>query len=214
MPSGPDTRANGERTKAKILDAAEVLFGARGFDGVSLRDITVGAQVTLALSSYHFKTKEKLFEAVVARRADVLCKLRRERLVNLGEGSSVREILDAFMGPLFQQIQSGESGWSSYVRILARLGEDDRWLHLLGKNFDDVAREFLDALATACQNVSRESLARRFVMSLQLMLAAVARHRRIDQLTGGAVRADDLPQVYADLLAFATAGFLAPQNSK
>lgn len=209
MRTGQDTRANGERTKKKILDAAESLFGARGFDSVSLRDITVGAEVTLALASYHFKTKDRLFEAVVARRADVLCKLRRERLASMGENPGAGAILDAFMRPLFEQIESGDRGWSAYVRILARLGEDDRWLHLLGENFDDVAREFLDALAKTCPEAKREKLARRFVMALNLMLAAVARHKRLDQLTRGAVRSDDLRQVYAELLEFATAGVLA-----
>ena len=47
-------RTNGNITKDKILDAAENLFSVRGFDAVSLRDITDKADVTLALASYHF----------------------------------------------------------------------------------------------------------------------------------------------------------------
>ena len=35
-------------TKAKILDTAEKLFGDKGFDATSLRDITTEAQVSLA----------------------------------------------------------------------------------------------------------------------------------------------------------------------
>ena len=35
-------------TKTRILDAAEKLFGLKGFDATSLRDITAEAQVNLA----------------------------------------------------------------------------------------------------------------------------------------------------------------------
>ena len=79
-PPRAPTRANGNRTRALILDAAERQFGARGFDAISLRDITDDAGVTLALASYHFGTKDNLFEAVVARRAGSLGQDRRDRL--------------------------------------------------------------------------------------------------------------------------------------
>ena len=79
-PAVTQTRQNGEETRAKIINAAELLFGKRSFDAVSLRDITVEAGVTLALASYHFRTKENLFAAVVSRRAEVLNRIRRERL--------------------------------------------------------------------------------------------------------------------------------------
>src|SRR5690242_1840463 len=83
--SGPVTRANGDQTKEKILDAAEELFGEKTFDTVSLRDITNHAGVTLALASYHFGTKDNLFVAVIARRADMLNRMRLERLAELDE---------------------------------------------------------------------------------------------------------------------------------
>jgi AcrR family transcriptional regulator len=60
----------GEITRRKIQDAAEHLFAERGFHGVAIRDITQLAGVENALASYHFRTKEQLFTAVVQRRAD------------------------------------------------------------------------------------------------------------------------------------------------
>ena len=53
-------------TKAKILDTAEKLFGDKGFDATSLRDITTEAQVNLAAVNYHFHSKESLIDAVIA----------------------------------------------------------------------------------------------------------------------------------------------------
>ena len=64
-------------TKAKILDTAEKLFGDKGFDATSLRDITTEAQVNLAAVNYHFHSKESLIDAVIARRMAPLTRRRR-----------------------------------------------------------------------------------------------------------------------------------------
>ena len=103
--SGPVTRANGDQTKEKILDAAEELFGEKTFDTVSLRDITNHASVTLALASYHFGTKDNLFVAVVARRAHMLNRMRVERLAELDDAgvTDVGPYIDAFIRPLLTQ---------------------------------------------------------------------------------------------------------------
>src|SRR6056297_1114628 len=56
-------------TRERILDAAEFLFGERGFESVSLRDITGRAGANVAAVNYHFGSKEKLVDAVVVRHA-------------------------------------------------------------------------------------------------------------------------------------------------
>jgi len=189
----------------KILDAAERQFGARGFDAISLRDITEDAGVTLALASYHFHTKDRLFEAVVARRAEILSTLRRDRLAAL-QDPDTRAILDAFMGPLFDKASGAEPGWNAYFGILARLGQSDRWLDLLHRHFDATALLYLDALSRALPRADPAAVARAFTMTLQVMLATVARHGRVDRLSGGTVRAQDLAGAYAVLLQYAAAG--------
>jgi len=200
------TRINGEVTRAKILDAAEGLFGERGFDAVSLREITERAEVTLALASYHFGTKEQLFEDVIARRAAILGEERLARLAALSR-PSVEAILDAFMAPLFDRATSGEAGWAEYFRVLSRLGDGNRWLDVLTRHFDSTAQTFLDALHKARPGADRATVVRGFTMMLNLMLATVSQHARLDRLTGGAVRAADLRAAYAPLLRFVVAGF-------
>jgi len=201
---GP-TRSNGDRTRVKILDAAEQLFGARGFDAVSLRDITVAAGVTLALASYHFGTKENLFEEVVARRAHILCDEREARLARLVRPDT-RTILDAFLAPLFEQAASSDPGWAHYLRVLARLGEDPQWLQVLSRHFDGTARQFVAALIAAQPKADPGDVTRGFVMMLHMMLTTVSQHARIDRLTDGALRAADLAQAYRVLLDFVTGG--------
>jgi AcrR family transcriptional regulator len=199
------TRVSGDQTREKILNAAETLFAEQPFDSVSLRDITLKAGVTLALASYHFGTKEALFEAVVARRADILGRMRQERLANLIR-PGVRELLDAFMSPLFEKAGSGEAGWGDYLRVLARLGEHERWVELLSRHFDATARAFLAALQTALPGADRGEVARAFTFVLESMLKAVSQHGRLDKLTDGVARASDLDKAYPTLLSFVSAG--------
>src|ERR1700722_14119029 len=71
----------GAQTRARILDAAELLFAERGFNGVALRDITEAAAVENALASYHFKTKDRLFTEVVLRRSE---EHRQDMMASLG----------------------------------------------------------------------------------------------------------------------------------
>lgn len=52
-----------------ILIVAEQLFGEKGFDGTSVRDIAQQAGVNLAMISYYFGSKEKLLESLVEFRA-------------------------------------------------------------------------------------------------------------------------------------------------
>jgi AcrR family transcriptional regulator len=54
-------------TRAALLDAALARFSAHGYDGASIRDITREAGANLGAVTYHFGSKEALFEAVVER---------------------------------------------------------------------------------------------------------------------------------------------------
>jgi len=205
------TRSNGDQTREKIIGAAEKLFGQHSFDAVSLRDITNAADVTLALASYHFGTKENLFTEVVARRADVLNRIRRERLAALVDrgGMTVESLLDAFMHPLFEQMQSDDDGWQAYVMLLAKLSANDRWLDLLKSNYDETAGLFIGQLKLLLPDMAEENLIRGFSFILVLMLQAVSKNRRVDTLSSGKFKGDDLDITYDLLLKFSLAGLNA-----
>ncbi|MDQ6992209.1 MAG: TetR/AcrR family transcriptional regulator [Mariprofundus sp.] len=51
----------------KILDAAQMLFAAKGVDGVSIREIAQGAGISKATVFHHFENKDALYQAVVKR---------------------------------------------------------------------------------------------------------------------------------------------------
>jgi TetR/AcrR family transcriptional regulator, regulator of cefoperazone and chloramphenicol sensitivity len=58
--------ARGEETRARIIRAALALFGERGFDGVSTRDIAAEADVPAPSLQYYFENKEGLYAACIA----------------------------------------------------------------------------------------------------------------------------------------------------
>ena len=200
------TRANGDATRERLLDAAETLFGEQTFDTVSLRDITRKAGVAVALASYHFGSKEALFRECVARRAAILGELRRQRLSQLGPKADAEEVLDAFMRPVFEQIRQGKEGWPAFLRIVSRLAYDEQWIALLREHFEATGQMFVERLAAAMPEVRHEAVARGFALSLDAMLQTLSRNRRVDSLSAGAVSADDLEPAYAALIRFSVAG--------
>src|ERR687885_1583788 len=68
--AGMATRTGGRRpgstaTKDAILDAARELFGARGYDGTTIRGIATQAGVDPALVHHFFGSKDDLFLTVL-----------------------------------------------------------------------------------------------------------------------------------------------------
>lgn len=52
----------------QILNAAEELFAAKGFEGASVRDIAQKAEINVAMISYYFGSKEKLLQSLILQR--------------------------------------------------------------------------------------------------------------------------------------------------
>jgi AcrR family transcriptional regulator len=201
----------GQGTRTHILDAAEALFAAHGYDAVSIRNITSRAGVRLALATYHFNSKERLFEAIIARRAEVLRERRMAALNAVLEqgGATVEKILEAFIKPYLDLRISRDTGWQNYSLLIAQLAQLNRWLPLVDKYFNPTARCFQDALCTALPELPKEVVSRCFVFSIQLMVSELAGNERINTLSGRALKGSDVKAVYSDLIPFLVGGFEA-----
>ncbi len=120
----PDARR--EATTQAIIEAAESLFGERGIDSVSLRQIgaEIGAGNT-AVVAYHFGDKESLVRSILEYRLPEF-ERRRKQLVDEWDGEQVAayDLLRALWLPLYEQ-RDGE-GRRSYAAFLASLGRS-RW---------------------------------------------------------------------------------------
>lgn len=65
-------------TKEKILQVAHRLFGERGFDSVSVREISKEAGVNVAAINYHFENKENLFKEIISSCMNGMSRMTRE----------------------------------------------------------------------------------------------------------------------------------------
>src|ERR1019366_2066215 len=90
-----------------ILSTAMKLFGQKGFEGTSVREIGSGAGVNPAMISYYFGSKEKLFEKLVEHKASFLKGVFAE-LVNNRSISQIEKlfiIIDSYIDRMFQSPQ-------------------------------------------------------------------------------------------------------------
>lgn len=95
-------------TKERILDSAEVLFAQKGFQAVSVREITAAARCNLAAVNYHFGNKENLYLEVFrsrwvprARRVQESFRKSLARNESLSPPAVVQALAKAFVeGPL------------------------------------------------------------------------------------------------------------------
>lgn len=88
--------------QVQIIEAAEKLFAAKGFDGTSVRDIAESANVNLAMISYYFGSKEKLMEAMFAHRSSFF-KLQLENILTDKDRSPIQKMeafIDHYIGKL------------------------------------------------------------------------------------------------------------------
>ncbi|SCW80978.1 transcriptional regulator, TetR family [Sphingobium faniae] len=114
------TKAAPPAGKARMLDAAEILFAENGFDGTSVRDITSRAKVEVGLVTYHFRTKADLFRETMLRRAPAFSGALHAALdhVLIGKGDA-RAILAAYLDTHIALVRSPDPGWRSYIRLAA-----------------------------------------------------------------------------------------------
>lgn len=96
---------NAEATRARILDAAEREFAARGFAGARLREIAGAARVQPALIHHYFADKSGLYEAVLDRGLELMHSVSWKVL----EGSDrVDEMIRGFVQVLVDFYASNE----------------------------------------------------------------------------------------------------------
>ncbi|MFE1795005.1 TetR/AcrR family transcriptional regulator [Streptomyces sp. NPDC059517] len=114
-------------TRTQILDAAEHLFAEHGYRGTSVRAITKLAGANLAAVGYHFGSKAELMAAVARR---VIEPINAAQCTGLDEllartpDAPVSELVEAFVGPLFDEMPAGDEGGARTSRLIVTILSD------------------------------------------------------------------------------------------
>jgi AcrR family transcriptional regulator len=150
-------------TRGQILDAAEHLFAEHGFRGASVRAITDRAGVNLAAVGYHFGSKAELLAAVVRRVIEPINAAQcagLDRLLARTPDPSVAELVEAFAGPLFDEMLAGDEGGARTSRLIMRIIGDpaEEMRDWTGSAESKVRDRYLAAFGRALPDLSPEEL--------------------------------------------------------
>jgi len=208
------TRTKAEQraeTLEQILDAAEFLFSKHGLYGVTLRDVALKVGVHTSLIHYYFEDKLALFNAVFARRAKVTSDRRMKALDEYEKRAAgkptVEGALHVFLDTDFALYIEGDEGLRNYAAFCAQLANTPEGAELFDEHFDPVVLRLVAILKKALPNVSKRDIFWGYHFVTGSLMHALARSGRIDRLSGGLCKSDDLRAVKARMADFMAIGF-------
>lgn len=216
-----DTKLS-QDTRERILDVAERLFMAHGYEGTSMRMITGDAEVNLAAVNYHFGSKEALLREVFKRR---LAWLNHERLIALdameaqANGAPLKpsQILEAFFGTLLRMGEDESLGGMTFLRLLGRtLTEPADFIRtFFAGEYAEVIERYKLALFRALPDVPKAEIVWRFHFMLGAISYAIAGTDILQVVTGCALGdisgdKDAAKRLAARVMPFLLAGLRAP----
>ncbi|GAA1591986.1 TetR/AcrR family transcriptional regulator [Kribbella sancticallisti] len=202
-----------ESTRERLLNIAEQRFGEGGYEGTSLRAITVAAAANIAAVNYHFGSKEALLRAAVARAMAPVNTERRRRLDQLeAKGQPTAEqLIRAFVEPgLDLVLRRGERG-PVVARFIGRVAFDPsrRIRELYAAESDPVEARYLAALQAALPRAAPESVAFGYVNMLGLL--ALHQSQALSRAPGAETAdldaGEDAGKLAENLIAFLVAAF-------
>lgn len=103
-----------ENVKVRLLDAAEILFCEKGYDGTSVRDLTARANCNVAAVNYYFGGKDKLYIEMFRRQMQYIVENQIERMNQLAASSNltleqlIREIVYYPLRSAYEKQQRGQ----------------------------------------------------------------------------------------------------------
>ena len=208
-------------TRARILDAAERLFMAHGYDGTSIRQITGEVGVNLAAVNYHFGSKEALIQEVFRRRLNWLNEERMRALDELeatadGQPLKPSQIVDAFFGTMIRMAEDEERGGVIFLRLLGRtLTEPSDFIRaFLAHEYKTVVERYKEALFRSLPDVPKAEIVWRFHFMLGATSYAIAGTDALRLVTDWGIEAEDsedrLDRLLPRLISFLIGGLRTP----
>src|ERR1700729_1105458 len=108
----PRTRMTGSERRRQLIDIARSLFAERGYEGTSIEEIALRANVSKPVVYEHFGGKEGLYAVVVDREVERLLTMATTLL----GGDHSREKFEAAAVTLLRYIEENADGFRILVR--------------------------------------------------------------------------------------------------
>ena len=212
--NGPGRPEGESFAREKILRAAEAAFADHGFTGTSLRQIVERANVTQALITYYFGSKEALFKEVFLRRGRDIATRRLEALRALrasGKPLQLHHVVASYIKPAIDMRRTREG--RAFIRLQARMHtEPPRFADRLRREvYDQTAREFHAAIREAAPHLSARTAYWRLVLVIGAYLYAHSDAHRLEKMSGGMCNTRDLDEMLEQITTFVVGGLMAPE---
>jgi AcrR family transcriptional regulator len=151
-------RAAGERTRARLMEAALDLLSERGEEGVSLREVTEAAGANVAAVSYHFGSLQALFDGAIEDALERYLDAQQEAVSALGPESTLEEAAAAFAGPMIGALTKGGRDRAA-IRIVARAAIDPpKGWKRFDERFDQIRADVVRVLRAKLSGVKTREL--------------------------------------------------------
>ena len=207
-----------QKTKTRILDAAERLFAKDGIDATSLRAITEAANANLAAVNYHFGSKESLVHAVFGRRLRPLNERRLEMLDTAiaANPKDLHGILRAFALPMLETaFQPPHEGSPVNIgSLLIRLYTEPA--QLVERGFNEqmacTAARFVNAVRAALPHLPEPVLYWRIHFCVGCLAHTMNARPILSALSHGIIDTNSPEQAFENMLPFLKAGLTAPSE--
>ena len=117
-------RAGGERTRRRLIEAAQGLLAERGESAIRLRDLTAAAGTNVAAVHYHFGGLGALLAAAASEAVERIIDAQVAELESLPPEATLDAIAAAYFRPMVEALSGPSSKGRPYVRVLARVTSD------------------------------------------------------------------------------------------
>jgi AcrR family transcriptional regulator len=147
--------------KRSLLDATERLVVEKGFDLVSVRDITGAIKANVAAVNYHFGSREALMDVVMSHVMDVVDAARIEALeAAQKQAAGTKEIVSAYVNSVLIAAGRAEMDLAFFLKLAGRVMVFPSGLisPALADGRKEVGRLYLKALAGAVPNMGAGDL--------------------------------------------------------
>ncbi|MES2920792.1 MAG: TetR family transcriptional regulator [Verrucomicrobiota bacterium] len=200
-------------SKRKLLDAAEQLFADKGFEAVSVRDITQLAKTNVAAVNYHFGSRDALLGLVMMR---YMVPINEERLARLesierkwsGKAVPLEELIDAFVRPLATQVRKSDLSERLFYKLAGRIfaEQGDGMPAQIEDQLRPVIERFTRSFAKALPTVAMEELVWRIHFLAGGMIHLLTHQDLVLRLSSGASGAPTMEATLSRFIRFAAAG--------
>lgn len=190
------TQERTEITRAKLLEAATVLFSEQGYDGISVRDIENAAGVQRGLLVYHFEGKETLWKAVADTTFGLMQAEISPRLEILKDLSARERI--AFIVRFYVRFSAKHPELS---RLMSQEGRQESWrIHYLVDHHILPTTEALKGPVTEALGLDDRAYLHWYYMMVGASSTIFSHAPECQALFGVDSRDQDIVDTHADLL--------------